>query len=88
MDIMIVAMFPILIFAIISQGSLRAWQKNDLQERMQANLENADRCLDIQLDKYNAILFDLCTDDILKADRKSTRLNSSHSFRSRMPSSA
>ena len=62
-DIMIVAMFPILIFAIISQGSLRAWQKNDLQERMQANLENADRCLDIQLDKYAAILFDLCTDD-------------------------
>ena len=44
-DIMIVAMFPILIFAIISQGSLRVWQKNDLQERMQANLENADRCL-------------------------------------------
>ena len=44
-DIMIVAMFPILIFAIISQGNLRAWQKNDLQERMQANLENADRCL-------------------------------------------
>ena len=64
-DIMIVAMFPILIFAIISQGSLRAWQKNDLQERMQANLENADRCLDIQLDKYNAILFDLCTDDVV-----------------------
>ena len=64
-DIMIVAMFPILIFAIISQGSLRVWQKNDLQERMQANLENADRCLDIQLDKYNAILFDLCTDDVV-----------------------
>lgn len=64
-DIMIVAMFPILIFAIISQGSLRAWQKNDLQERMQANIENADRCLDIQLDKYNAILFDLCTDDVV-----------------------
>ena len=64
-DIMIVAMFPILIFAIISQGSLRVWQNNDLQERMQANLENADRCLDIQLDKYNAILFDLCTDDVV-----------------------
>lgn len=60
---MIAAMLPILIFAIISQGSLRVWQKNDLEERMQANLESADRCLDIQLEKYVAILYDLCTDD-------------------------
>ena len=60
---LIAAMLLILIFAIVSQGSLRVWQKNDLQDRMQANLDSANRCLDIQLDKYASILFDLCTDD-------------------------
>lgn len=63
MNTLIAAMLPILIFAIVSQGSLRVWQRNDLKDRMQANLESADRCLDIQLDKYASILFDLCTDD-------------------------
>ena len=41
-DIMIVAMFPILIFAIISQGSLRVWPKKDLQEGLRANFGNPD----------------------------------------------
>ena len=36
----------------------------------------------------NFIIMWLCTGFIFKRDRKSTRLNSSHKHRSRMPSSA
>ena len=38
--------------------------------------------------KDSGVLLNLCMDYIRKQDRKSTRLNSSHSQQARMPSSA
>lgn len=62
-SILAVAMLPVLIFALASQQSIQKWQQENLSERMEANLDSASRCLDLLLDKYATILFDLCTDD-------------------------
>ena len=51
------------LFAVISQIRLRGSIRANLDLQMQSGLDKADQCLNMVLDKYNSILYDLCTDD-------------------------
>lgn len=59
----IAAVIPLLIFAFISQMRLRNNMQESLNTRIQSNLDKADQCLEMTLDKYATILYDLCTND-------------------------
>lgn len=59
----VAAMIPILIFAVISQLRLGSNMRENLDQRIEINLSKADQCLDMALDKYATILYDLCTND-------------------------
>lgn len=62
------ALVPVLIFAFATQLNMQRNQKFYLDEQIQNTLETADRGLDMMLDKYAVILYDLCIDeDILEA---------------------
>ena len=66
-----------------------SWIHGDLKETLE-NLNNtfSESYLQIPFIAKNQIVLFLYSDSIFKIDRKSTRLNSSHSSVSRMPSSA
>lgn len=59
----IAAVIPILIFAVISQMRLHTSMQENLNDRIQGNLDKADQCLEMALDKYATILYDLSTND-------------------------
>ena len=52
------------------------------------NVERAAAAADRLKDQYTKLMTGLCQMKDIRTDRKSTRLNSSHSSQSRMPSSA
>ena len=54
---------PILIFALISQ--IRLWKSTEtlLKTRADEDIAKANQCLDMILDKYETILYDVTTDD-------------------------
>ena len=60
---------------------------SDNQEAMEAYMRNQFPFFGIRTPERNALLKDFLKENG-KPDRKSTRLNSSHTLRSRMPSSA
>lgn len=51
------------LFAVISQIRLRESIQENMNLQMQSGLDKADQCLNMVLDKYNSILYDLCTND-------------------------
>lgn len=57
------AIVPILILSAISLLRLHRSMENSYQEKARSNLSKAMECLDITLDKYETILYDICTDD-------------------------
>ena len=54
---------PIVLFALISQYRLRSSLNENMQMQIDNNLNRADQSLDMILDKYDTLLYDLCTDD-------------------------
>lgn len=57
------ALVPVLIFAIVTQRNMERSQQQYEDERIQSTLQTADQGLDMVLDKYATMLYDLCTDD-------------------------
>lgn len=61
-----VALIPILIFFTVTQIYMTRTEKQYINERISSNLSTSNRVLDMVLEKYAEILYDLCTDqDIL-----------------------
>ena len=61
--LLVSAFVPILVLSVLSLAHLRASMKNTLKIQMKENIKKADQCLNMTLDKYTTILYDLCTDD-------------------------
>lgn len=59
------ALIPVSIFAVISQVRLRSSLEDNMNGRISSNINNAGQCLDMVLDKYATILYDMCTDDTI-----------------------
>lgn len=62
---LLAALLPVFIFSIISQEKLRNSLDRNLEDWIGGNLRNSNRSLDMVLDKYETILIDMCTDDII-----------------------
>lgn len=54
---------PIILFALISQYRLRSSLNENMQMQIDNSLKRADQSLNMILDKYDTLLYDLCTDD-------------------------
>lgn len=61
--LLVSALIPILCLSLLSMIRLLANIKDNLNIQMKENTEKADQCLNMILDKYHTILYDLCTDD-------------------------
>lgn len=59
------ALIPVCIFAVVSQIRLRMSLGEKMEEHINAGLRSADQCLNMALDKYETILYDMCTDDVI-----------------------
>ena len=57
------ACIPIIIFALISQYRLRQSTWESLESQNEAELQKADQSLDMTLDKYETVLYDISTDE-------------------------
>lgn len=57
------ACIPIIIFALISQYRLRQSTWESLENQNEAELQKADQSLDMTLDKYETVLYDISTDE-------------------------
>ena len=67
-------------------AELKLSLKTDVLEHYES--QTGQRSLDHRMVKQKSATVNLTIEEFTKEDRKSTRLNSSHSDRSRMPSSA
>ena len=65
-----------------------SWIMFNVYAQRATNPDDMDRVLNERLHGENMRAFEYILSGVKKTDRKSTRLNSSHSTRSRMPSSA
>lgn len=54
---------PIAIFACISMYRLDRSMRSSLDRQIEANLSKGEQCLDLVLDKYDTLLYDLSTDN-------------------------
>lgn len=59
------ALVPVCLFAVISQMRLRSSLEDNIDGRISSNLYNANKSLDMVLEKYETILYDMCTDDTI-----------------------
>lgn len=59
------SLIPVIIFAVVSQIRLRSSLEDNINGRISSNIDNADQCLEMVLDKYATILYDMCTDDTI-----------------------
>lgn len=57
------ACIPIIIFALISQYRLRRSTWENLESQNAAEMKKADQSLDMTLDKYETVLYDISTDE-------------------------
>lgn len=62
-NFLLTALIPVLIFAVMSQFNIQHSIKSNLNDRIENNMENANKNLEMVLDKYETILYDLCTDE-------------------------
>lgn len=62
---LLAALIPVSIFAVFSQIRLRSSLEDNINGKIASNMSNADQCLDMVLDKYATILYDMCTDDTI-----------------------
>lgn len=58
-----VALVPVLIFSGIMQFYTVRMEKEDMQTRIDGNLNTSNQGLDMVFEKYTAILYDLCTNN-------------------------
>ena len=52
------ALVPVCLFAVISQMRLRSSLQDNIDGRISSNLYNANKSLDMVLEKYETILYD------------------------------
>lgn len=57
------ALIPVLIFAAVSIFRVRQSSESNLNDRVSSNLNNANKSLDMVLDKYATVLYELSTDE-------------------------
>lgn len=62
---LLAALIPVSIFAVFSQIRLRSSLEDNINGKIASNMSNADQCLEMVLDKYATILYDMCTDDTI-----------------------
>lgn len=88
----VTACIPITIFALISQTRLRKSTLENLNMQSEADLQKANQSLNMTLDKYETILYDIATDeefldltltvwsedDIMEADKYALRREFAH----------
>lgn len=60
---LIAALIPVLVFSIATQMNMVRQQKKNVEEQIRTNLHTCDQSLDIVLDKYVTVLYELCTDE-------------------------
>lgn len=70
LGVLMAALVPVCIFAFVSQFRLKSSLDNNMYSQVYSNLRSSGRSLDMVLDKYDTVLYDMCTDDILAADIK------------------
>ena len=59
----ITACIPITIFTIISQERLKKSTLDNMDSQAEADLQKSNQCLNMTLDKYETILYDITTDE-------------------------
>lgn len=64
-NFLLAALVPVFIFAVISQVKLSSNLAQNQEDWINSNLRNSNRGLEMVLDKYETILFDMCTDDMV-----------------------
>lgn len=57
------ACIPIILIAMISQNRLNDSLNENIDQQIENNLTRADQSLDMVMDKYDTLLYDLCTND-------------------------
>ena len=62
---LLAALIPVCLFAFVSQMRLRSSLQDNIDGRISSNLYNSNQCLNMVLDKYETILYDMCTDDTI-----------------------
>lgn len=62
---LLAALIPVCLFAFISQMRLRSSLQDNIDSRISSNLYNSNKSLNMVLDKYETILYDMCTDDTI-----------------------
>ena len=58
-----ISVFTIGLFAVISQYRLWVSIRNSMERDIEDGMEKSDQCLNMVLDKYETMLYELCTDD-------------------------
>ena len=67
-NFLLTALIPVLIFASVSQINIQRGLKENLSDRIESNLTNAEKNLEMVLDKYETILYDFSTDETVLKD--------------------
>ena len=62
---LLAALIPVCLFASVSQFRMRESLEDNINGKISSNMSNANQCLDMVLDKYATILYDMCTDDTI-----------------------
>lgn len=62
---LLAALIPVFLFAFVSRIRMEDSLEETMKERIYSNLLNSDQCLNMVLDKYETILYDMCTDDTI-----------------------
>lgn len=57
------SIIPILLVAAVSQVRLDKSMRRSQAQQLQTSMDKYEECMDLVLDKYETILYDLCTDD-------------------------
>lgn len=57
------SLLPISLFACVTQFRMHIIMQKNMEMQVQASADKANQCLDMALDKYGTLLYDLCTDD-------------------------
>lgn len=63
----IALLLPLLLLAVVTQRRILILLQNSLRYDMQTEIENADGMLNMVMEKYDAVLYDFCTDDAVVA---------------------
>ncbi|MCI8834890.1 MAG: sensor histidine kinase [Dorea sp.] len=62
---LIATLIPILLFSAATQMNMVRAQRKGLEDQIESNLRTSTQGLDMLLDKYSSVLYDLCTDETI-----------------------